>query len=43
MMFVLQMCHEFEYLGGTCKENGIEGVDIESTINPILQWLEVVR
>jgi hypothetical protein len=37
------MCHEYEYLGNTCRENGIAGGDIESTINPMMQWLEGVR
>jgi hypothetical protein len=42
-IFVLRMCGKSDCLGGTCKESGIVGELIESTISSMVQWLEDVK
>ena len=37
------MCCKSDYLGDICKESGIAGEVIESTISSMIQWLEDVR
>jgi hypothetical protein len=43
MIFVLRMCCESDCLDDICKESGIAGELIESTISSMIQWLEDVR
>jgi hypothetical protein len=43
MIFVLRMCCESDYLSDICKESGIAGELIESTISSMIQWLEDAR
>jgi hypothetical protein len=43
MIFVLRMCCKSDYLGDICRESGISGELIESTISSMIQWLEDVR
>jgi hypothetical protein len=37
------MCCKSDYLGDICRESGISGELIESTISSMIQWLEDVR
>ena len=43
MILVLRICCKSDYLGDICRESGIAGEVIESTISSMIQWLEDVR